>query len=139
MSEKQSSENHVKALEHELRSSPIKVTKEDENKFSELEEGYRAEIEGLLAEKEKCEDRLKKLEAANKDQDNKARESRSKYERQLEEIEEAYQDELKRMVGEKKRLEKLISALEQDVNDLTEELKKRKGTVLRKSGRGDRV
>ena len=45
-------------------------------------------------------------------QDNKARASRSKYERQLEEIEEAYQDELKRMVGEKKRLEKLTSALE---------------------------
>ena len=66
----------------------------------------------MLAEKEKYEDRLKELEAVNKDQDNKARASRSKYERQLEEIEEAYQDELKRMVGEKKRLEKLTFALE---------------------------
>ena len=45
MSEKQSLENQVKALEDELRGSPIKVTKEDENKISELEEGYRAEIE----------------------------------------------------------------------------------------------
>ena len=123
LSEKMSLEKHISTLERQLQKSDTnKVTKEDENKFSELEEGYRAEIEGLLAEKKECEHRLKELEGAHEDKVSKFLAERSENKRHLEEIDGAYQKELTKMTAEKKSCEQHISTLEQEVKDMNEEI-----------------
>lgn len=104
--------------ERQVRKFDQKISKEDENKFSELEEGYKAEIEGLLAEKKECLHRLQELEEAHKDEVSKFLAERVEHDRHIEELDETYQQELGKMAAEKKTFEEHIASLEQEIEEM---------------------
>ena len=127
LAEKMDLEEKVITLQKHFESSrdPIsftKVSKDDENKFAEVEAGYTAEIEGLIAEKKELEHRMEMLESCHDDEIKILQAEQSDYKRQLEDLDKAHKDELVGMAATKRSYERHISDLEQELSDLNEEV-----------------
>ena len=95
-----------------------KITKEDENKFADVEEGYKHEIEGLIAEKKEYKKVISDMKKCHKDEINKLLEEKTKYKRQAEEVEESLKEEISRLSSEKLYFEQHISSLEDQIREL---------------------
>ena len=127
LAEKMDLEEKVITLQKQFESSrdPIsftKVSKDDENKFAEVEAGYTAEIEGLIVEKKELEHRMEMLESCHDDEIKILQAEQSDYKRQLEDLDKAHKDELAGMAATKRSYERHISDLEQELSDLNEEV-----------------
>lgn len=109
--------NELKAelsvLNQQLDSQPSrKLTKEDENKFADIEESYRAEIEGLICEKKEIENRVVMMEISHKEILDKLAQEKEEYKRMYHESHATHEEEMSTLMTQKKAFENQIADLE---------------------------
>jgi len=97
-----------------------KVTKDDENKFADLEDGYKAEIEGIIAEKKGLKKRLAQAEKAHEVEIHRLVQEKTECKRASQELEETHNEEISRLSAEKQYFEQHISTLEQHLRNVEE-------------------
>eukprot|EP00979_Chaetoceros_neogracilis_P001851 scaffold338_cov231-Chaetoceros_neogracile.AAC.21 len=97
-----------------------KITKEDEHKFADLEDGYKAEIEGIISEKKELKQRLVQTVEAHKVELRRLVEEKILCEHSAEELKETHNEEIRRLSAEKQYFEQHISSLEQNLKDAEE-------------------
>jgi len=97
-----------------------KITKEDEHKFADLEDGYKAEIEGIISEKKELKQRLAQTVEAHKVELRRLVEEKILCEHSAEELKETHNEEIRRLSAEKQYFEQHISSLEQNLKDAEE-------------------
>lgn len=95
-----------------------KVTKDDENKFADIEDGYKAEIEGLIHEKKEIESKLDIMGKAYEEELKSLTRENEEYKRIYNDLKDTHETEISRLNTEREVLEETISALKKSLNEI---------------------
>lgn len=109
----------ISVLNQQLDSHPSrKLTKEDENKFADIEENYKAEIEGLISEKKELEKKMDIIEISHKEILQTLTQEKEEYKRMYHELHITHKEEMNILMTQKKAFEKQIGDLQVRLADL---------------------
>mmetsp|Transcript_5153 Transcript_5153/g.9791 ORF Transcript_5153/g.9791 Transcript_5153/m.9791 type:complete len:1612 (+) Transcript_5153:450-5285(+) len=109
----------ISVLNQQLANNiPRKRTKEDENKFADIEDNYKAEIEGLISEKEELQNKIYLIEISHKEVLQTLTQEKEEYKRMYHELQVTHDEEMSILMTQKNIFEKQISDLKTRLADI---------------------